>query len=98
MQTLADIIATQQAGRNPVDDPLVERLLAEVVRQAEEVCVLRDRLDTVAALVAKGDVPTDQAVDAFEIADERIAARLERHTDYFAELFARLSDAQDESP
>ena len=63
MQTLADIIAAQQAGRKPVDDPLVERLLAEVVRQAEEVCVLRDRLDTVAALVEKGDVRRELVVD-----------------------------------
>ena len=54
MDSLKDIIDRQQRERPPHDDPLTDRLLAEIVRLAEEVCVLRDRLDTCERLAAAG--------------------------------------------
>lgn len=91
MKTLKDIVAEQHNSRKPQEDPLTARLLAEIVVLAEEVCVLRDRLDTAQRLSDKGESANDPAIDAFELDADIVEARLSRHQDYFEALFARLS-------
>ena len=91
MKTLRDIALQQQAARAPHDDPLVERLLAEVVSLAEEVCVLRDRLDTTQLLLERGEQPSPDAIDAFEADADTVERRLAQHTNWFQEVFERLS-------
>lgn len=93
MQTLKQIIAKQQRDRAPQDDPLAERLMAEIIRLAEEVCVARDRLDT-CLLLAAGQVD-DAAIDAYSVSDELIETRLNRHREFFEDVFERLTS---ESP
>ena len=88
MRSLKDIVAEQQAGR-PSDDPVVETLMAELIRVAEELCVARDRLDT--CLYLAGDAVSRAAVDAFEPSPEQTEQRLSRHTAFFEELFRRLA-------
>ena len=95
MKTLRDIADEQQAARPPHDDPLTDRLLAEIVALAEEVCVLRDRLDTVEQLAGEGGVVDAAAVDAWQPSQDVIEARLERHKRYFERLFARLSETSE---
>jgi len=90
MQNLTDIIRAQHANRAPHDDPLTDALLAELVRTAEEVCVLRDRLDTCQRLAAEGKAVGDNAIDEFEPDESVLAERLARHSAYFEDLFGRL--------
>ena len=99
METLQDIIERQHRERPPHDDPLTDRLMAGIVELAEEVCVLRDRLDTCQRLAAAGEPSDDAAIDAYEVSAELIEERLARHRRYFGALFTRLGDAAaSESP
>ncbi len=94
MKTLRDIANEQQAARPPHDDPLTDRLLIEIMALAEEVCVLRDRLETAERLAAAGQ-PVDAAgIDAWQPSQEDTEARLARHQEYFETLFARLSASE----
>jgi len=98
METLADIIRAQHLARGAHDDPFVDALLAELVRVAEEVCVLRDRLET-CQLLADAGKPTDvAAIDAVEPDAEALERRLVRHREYFEALFGRLADASASEP
>ena len=87
MKTLKDIAAQQQASRPAHDDPLTDRLVAEIVSLAEEVCVLRDRLDTAERL----ETGAADAIDAYEPDETLIAERLADHTRFYEEVFARIS-------
>ena len=91
MRTLKDIIEEQQGAREPADE-VADRLMAELIRLAEENCVLRDRLDTCRRLAAAGDATDDAAIDAFEIDETTLKARLAAHRSYFEALFGRLSN------
>ncbi len=91
MKTLREIADEQQAARPPHDDPLTDRLLTEIVALAEEVCVLRDRLDTAERLA--GDAVDAATIDAWQPSPELVEARLARHKRYFESLFARLAEA-----
>ncbi len=93
MLTLEDIVAEQQALQRNEDDPLLAAVLAELLRQAEEVCVLRDRLDSVERLLEAGSTPTPDTIDAYAPSPELVSRRLERHRRYFAELLERLQTA-----
>jgi len=90
MLTLEEIVAEQQARHKDVDDPLLAGVLAELLRQAEEVCVLRDRLDSIERLLEAGGRPSPDAIDAYVPPPELVSKRLERHRRHFAELFERL--------
>ena len=87
MRSLEDIVAEQQESRSG-DDPVVETLMAELVRVAEELCVARDRLDTCLRLA--GDVVDEAAIDEFEVSAELTEKRLAAHTAFFEDLFSRL--------
>ena len=91
MDSLEDIIAAQHAAREPHDDPLVEKLLAELLLVAEELCVARDRLATCRELAAQGKPVDDEAIDTYELNEAEIETRLKAHRAMFEELFERLS-------
>ena len=93
MLTLEEIVAEQQALQSDMEDPLLAAILAELLRQAEEVCVLRDRLDSVERLLEAGSPPTPDAIDAYVPAPELVSERLEQHRRYLAEVFERLHAA-----
>ena len=95
MKTLTDIVSEQHAARPPHDDPLTDRLMTQVVALAEEVCVLRDRLDTIARLVDAGEVANTEAIDAWNPPQDVIESRLARHKAWFEEVFAKLSGASE---
>ena len=89
MRSLEDILREQQESRASTD-PVVETLMAELVRVAEELCVARDRLDTCLRLA--GDAVDEAAIDAFEVSAEMTEDRLARHTAFFEDLFGRLAN------
>ena len=93
MQELSEIIREQQAARAPHDDPLTDSVIAELLRLAEEICVLRDRLDTCQRLVAAGETPDVATIDAFTAPVEVIEQRLADHQAFFREIFERLNAA-----
>ena len=92
MDSLKDIIDRQHLERPPHDDPLTDRLIAELVRLAEEVCVLRDRLDTCERLAAAGQPAGCAAIDAYEVPGRVLEERLATHREFFESVFARLND------
>jgi hypothetical protein len=91
MEMLKDIIARQQDGRFASDDPLVERLIAELLVLAEEVCVLRDRLDACEKLSRDGKVADMSAIDAYKRDSDSIERQLESHKAFFNDVFARIT-------
>ena len=88
---LADIAGQQQA-EGPVyfEDPAADRALRLLLESLEEICVLRDRLDTVGRLLARGEQPTPEAVDAFEVSESLAGERLAGHRKLFEATFERL--------
>ena len=93
MQELSEIIREQQQSRAPHDDPMTDSVIAELLRLAEEVCVLRDRLDTCQRLLAAGEKADAAAIDAYTAPVEVIEQRLAGHQAFFREIFERLSAA-----
>ncbi len=92
MKSLEEITKAQQQYRpRYYDDAQKDRMLALVLELAEQVCVLRDSLDTRDRLAAGGVVATSDAVDDYEISDEVVAERLERHQAFFEETLRRLT-------
>ena len=91
MEPLIEILERQQAARGG-DDVVLQKLMGEVVRLAEEHCVLRDRLESCQALAAAGEACDDDAIDAFEPTDDMVEARIARHKAFFEDLFERLGD------
>ena len=91
MRTLEDIVAEQQANRKRTD-PLVEALTTELIRVAEELCVVRDRLDTCLRL-ADGAIDS-AAIDGYDVSPELTEERLACHKEFFEDLFGRLAQAR----
>lgn len=84
MESLQDIIEKQQqASPTYFDDPQKDAMLATILSLAEEVCVLRDRVDTCRRLAESGVPASDAAVDSFDVADELLEQRLAAHTELF---------------
>lgn len=98
METLHDIIARQHRERPAQDDPLTDCLMAGIVQLAEEVCVLRDRLDTCQRLAAAGEATDDAAIDAYDLSEELIEERLARHRRFFEEVLARIAEPESSGP
>ena len=62
------LTGAKPAGKRPYffDDPAVERVLAVTMAVAQEVAVLRERLDTIERLLEKGDGKFSRAdIDAY---------------------------------
>jgi len=93
MESLKDIVARQQqASPGYFDDPEKDRMMAIILSLAEEVCVLRDRLDTCARLAANGDAATEAKIDSFDMSDALLEERLAAHTAFFAATLERLDE------
>ncbi|MFW2403595.1 MAG: hypothetical protein ACN4GT_02435 [Gammaproteobacteria bacterium] len=91
MESLRDIIERQQqASPTYFDDPQKDAMLRTILSLAEEVCVLRDRVDTCRRLADAGQPASDAAIDAFDVADELLEQRLSAHTEFFEATLARL--------
>ena len=88
MRTLEDIVSEQQRAR-AADDPVAELLMTELVRVAEELCVMRDRLDTCLRLA--GESVDEASIDAYEVSADLTEQRLARHQSFFEDLFGRLA-------
>jgi hypothetical protein len=92
MESLQDIVARQQAASpRYFDDPEKDRMMATILSLAEEVCVLRDRLDTSRRLAADGKPATNPNIEACAIPAAVLEDRLEAHTAFFAATLAGLS-------
>ncbi|HWU04378.1 MAG TPA: hypothetical protein VN222_16680 [Novosphingobium sp.] len=66
--------------------PEVERVLAITMSLAQEVAVLRQRLDTIERLVERGDQPSRAAIDAFEPKPEEAAERALWNQEFVARI------------
>jgi len=94
MQTLKDIAEKQQqASPGYFDDAEKDRMMAMILSLAEEVCVLRDRLDTCTRLAEQDRPATDENVEAFAVSDSLQQERLQNHTSFFATTLARIQSA-----
>lgn len=74
-------------GKRPqyFDDPAVDKLLKVCLQLLSEVCVMRDRMDTVERLIEKHGLFPQAEVDRYELTDAlaewrttRRSARIER--------------------
>ncbi|HMB59797.1 MAG TPA: hypothetical protein VKN35_07790 [Xanthomonadales bacterium] len=85
-------IALQQAREHPnyFDDPHKDELIRLALTLAEEVCVLRDRLETASILGGLGSPCSAAAIDAFKPDESLMEQRLARHSAYFEKLMERL--------
>ena len=64
-------------GKRPLyfQNPEIDRLLAMVMGLVGEVCVIRDRLDTVERLAQKHDLFSQQEIEAFVPSEEVLQER-----------------------
>jgi len=91
VKSLQDILQEQQRARpRYFSNSSEDALIALLIELAEEVCVLRDDVDTRRRIASNGQLATDEAVDAFEVSDAIVAERLDRHQQFFTALFDRL--------
>ncbi|MCH9696015.1 MAG: hypothetical protein K0U72_15985 [Gammaproteobacteria bacterium] len=90
MKSLSDIVKEQHGERPPQDDALTDRLFGEIMRLAEEICVLQDRLDTAQQLSQAGRSADNASIDAFEVDESLLRKRLARHQVFISEMFERL--------
>ena len=91
MDSLKDIVTKQQeSSPTYFDEPEKDRMMSTILALSEEVCVLRDRLDTCRRLAEDGSPATDQNIDAFDVTDSLQQERLRSHTDFLAATFEKL--------
>jgi hypothetical protein len=91
MEKLKDIVKKQQASvPGHFQDPEKDRMLATLLELAEEICVLRDRLDTCLRLARSGQTPSDERISRFEPGSELIEQRLAAHTKFYETIFGKL--------
>lgn len=94
MESLKDIVEKQQqASPGYFDDAEKDRMMATILSLAEEVCVLRDRLDTCRRLADEDRPATDRNVDTFVLPDSLRQERLRNHTSFFETTLASIQSA-----
>ena len=91
MRDLKTILSEQHRLRT-TKEPVIDALVTELLRVAEELCVARDRLDTCQRLASEGRSVDDAALDHFEPDADILKERLERHQSLFEDIFERLGD------
>ena len=76
-------------GKRPnfLDDPAIERVLSITLAVAGELAVTRERLDTVERLLAKDDLLSQAAIDAYEPSEQEAQQRAMWHQEYLARIF-----------
>jgi hypothetical protein len=91
METLKDIV-TRQQEQSPeyFDDPEKDRMMSLILSLAEEVCVLRDRLDTCRMLAESNQPATDANIESLDVSAAVEEERLRRHTEFFEAALARV--------
>jgi hypothetical protein len=91
MEKLKDIVSRQQE-RSPeyFDDPEKDRMMALILSLAEEVCVLRDRLDSCRLLAEANQTATDANIESLDVSAAVEEERLRRHTEFFESALARV--------
>jgi hypothetical protein len=77
-------------------DPAVEKLMSILLALVGETAVLRDRLDSVARLLAKGEAVTPEALDTFVPDADVRAAREEWRKTYFDVIFRAVHQEREE--
>lgn len=71
------------------DDPEVGRLLSIVLALTGEVCVMRDRMDTIERLLAAGVPVSAEAIDAY-LPDESVRAQRDARRQEFLSVVLRV--------
>ena len=93
MQSLKSIVEKQQeTSPGYFDDPEKTRMMQCILSLGEEVCVLRDRLDTCARLAKHGKTATDENINSFDVTDTIQAERLDGHTRFFEKTLASIRE------
>jgi hypothetical protein len=78
-------------GAHPVyfQDPMLDRFLTVLMTLAEEVSVLRERLDTVERIAASKGLVTPEEIEAYQ-PDEQVAAEREEQRTAYVERLLRV--------
>ena len=76
-------------GKRPnfLDDPAIERVLSITLAVAGELAVTRERLDTIERLLAKDNLLSQAAIDAYQPTEEEATERAMWHQEYLARIF-----------
>ena len=99
MDSLKDIAKRQQqASPGYFEDPDKDRWLRVMLELGEEICVLRDRLDSCRLLAEQGKVADAEAIEALSLNEEQNAKRLAKHQAFFEALFEKLLSAETTDP
>ncbi|MEM0986562.1 MAG: hypothetical protein AAGJ32_09965 [Pseudomonadota bacterium] len=79
-------------GKRPwfLENPDTERLMNITLALVQEVAVMRERLDTIERLLARGDTVSAEAIDAFEPTKSEADARGLWTQEYLARIFRIL--------
>jgi len=96
MQSLKDIIERQQSHRPAYyDDPEKDHMIGLILKLTEDICVLKDRLDSYERLAGQGQIPDKVALENFEVSEQLQDERLAGHTGLFEQVFEQLLPHQD---
>ena len=85
-------------GKRPFffDDPAVERVLSITMAVAQEVAVVRERMDTIERLLEAKEPVTRDAIEAYVPDDDVARERQQWHADYVARLFRLIQQELEE--
>ena len=79
------------------DDPMTDRLLTMTLALAEELWVVRERLDTVEALAEQKSGITEAEIEAFSPSPERAAKREALRQEFLDRLFYNLKETVEDT-
>lgn len=75
-------------GKRPIylETAHQDKLLAMVLALAEEVSVLRERLDTIEIIAKEKGLFTTEEIDTFELSEEAVQERRKKRQEYIARI------------
>lgn len=79
------------------NDPMTDKLLTMTLAMAEELWVVRERLDTVEALAEKSGAFTEADIEAFQPDDARAANREALRQEFLDRLFYSLKETVEDT-
>ncbi len=84
-------------GKRPqyFSDPAVDKLLKVSIELLGEMCVMRDRLDTVERLIEKHGLFDQANVDNFELSDELNEWRTQQRSERISRVLRAMRDELD---
>lgn len=76
-------------GKRPqfYDTPGMDQLMSMVMVLANEMCVLRDRMDTSERVAAQNGLDLAAGIEAFEFDEDALAEREQRRQDFLGRMF-----------